>query len=84
MKNSNTENELHQKDILRDEMMLLRLRLDIINDTPIVVKLLIDLALKIENNSNEYDLDIQDYLDATELVHKWIDDHESMLSSAVH
>ena len=76
--------EFFQEDVLRSEMMLLCLRLDSIEETPMIMKLLIDLALHVESRRNEHDLGTQDYLDATSKVNKWIDDLEDLSNSMIH
>ncbi len=76
--------EFSQEDILRNEMMLLCLRLDSIEETPLIVKLLIDLTLNIENRGYTENLETKDYLDATTKVNKWIDDLEDLSNSLIH
>tara|TARA_B100000676_G_C17282621_1_gene438417 strand:- start:26 stop:283 length:258 start_codon:yes stop_codon:yes gene_type:complete len=76
--------EFCQDDILKDEMMYLRLRLDSLEGSPIVMKLLIDLALKIDNQKDCLDLEGEDFLNATYKVNEWIDELEGLLNSTVH
>ena len=76
--------EFSREDILRNEMMLLCLRLDSIEETPLIVKLLIDLTLNIENRGYTENLETKDYLDATTKVNKWIDDLEDLSNSLIH
>ena len=69
--------------LLKDEMMLLRLRLDSLEGTPIIMKLLVDLAL-VTKHKEESCLDEDDLLDAIDEVNKWIKDTEDLLESRVH
>ena len=73
-----------QEDVLRDEMMYLRLRLESVSHTPIILKLLMDLALKLESHKADCDLEIKDYLDATSMVNTWVDNLEKLLDETVH
>ena len=69
--------------LLKEEMTLLRLRLASLEGTPVIMKLLVDLALVTKNKEKAY-LDEQDFLNAIDEVNEWINDTENFLQSEVH
>ena len=77
-------NEIFLEEVLRDEMINLRIRIDSISETPIIMRLLMDLALRIDNKCNDQDLGLQDYLDSTSTVNGWITDLERLLKENIH
>ena len=83
MGNSEFNNNYRQEDILKDEMMSLRLRLDSLEGTPIIMKLLVDLAL-VTKHRDEFFIDEDDFLEAIDEVNGWISDTEDLLKSEVH